>query len=79
MKPGCMEIKYDILSVSAKERAGFEDGIKKVAVVYGFELLSLGGSVEHQRDMLFVKNVKVTKRETNKDEHAATPPPVKKE
>ncbi len=79
MKPGCMEIKYDLGAVSVTERAKLEDALKKTVVSFGFELLTAGGSIELQRDLLFVKNVKKTKRDANKDEHTANPAPVKKE
>ena len=79
MKPGCMEIKYDLGAVSVTERAKLENYLKRTVISFGFELLSAGGDVELQRDLLFVKNVKITKRDANKDEHTANPAPVKKE
>jgi len=79
MKQGCLEIKYDIASVSAEERIKFEKELKGVAGRSGFDLLEAGQSlVEGERDLLFVRNIKRTQREVNGKEAKVNPPTEKK-
>lgn len=79
MKKGCLEVRYDIASVSKEQRQAMEKDLVTTLGKYGFECYAIGAScVDFERDLLFVSNVKETKHADNKAEVIANPPEVKK-
>ncbi len=78
MKAGVMRIEYDIGSMDAAERKTFEAEAVGIAARHGFDVMTVGASCEDGcRDILFVKNIKKTKRAVNVEEAAKNPPPKK--
>jgi hypothetical protein len=77
MKAGCMEVKYDLASVSVTERDAMQNELITLVAKYGFEVYSMGGScVPCEMDILFCKNIKASRREVNEQEAKEKPAKV---